>query len=262
MTALSTPIKTERTRPWPEVADALEQALEAACQRGARINPNSRLRVYVKRMRQEGASSLVGIARDQISQIRCEVDEVVSALDHLRREPEVDGWARLMERVQAGPVLQALHYDPARAAQVELAMAGAMRAAGAEVSFREPDDAIATVSGHVVHFEAKRPNSVDGLGKAVRQGRKQLARSGDFGALFVDFNQLVTDVDLIEAGDHDDAHRQIVPELRSSLDGLSARVPECTRSRWQLAPRLLSLHSHHSNGALDSRSPRLVSRIC
>jgi hypothetical protein len=211
------------------MAGQLEEALDEAVARGARINAASRLRLYLKHLATDGAVFPPSQRVELISNIRCEVDEIVSALEHLRAQPEVPGWATLLERVQAGQPFAGPHHDKAREAQVELVMAGAMRSAGAEVQLQEPD-ARAVVEGHIVHFAAKKPNSGKNLGKMVRYGRSQLAKAGGFGVLFVDFNTLATEHGkAIEVADNDDAMARIAPGLRRSIERLGADVQRCIR---------------------------------
>lgn len=116
------------------------------------------------------------------------VHEILLAAEQLTHPPEVPGWEKLFARVRAGELLAEAHGDKAREAQVEFVMGAMMRSAGAEVSFAH-ENARAIFRGETVTFEAKRPNSEKNLGKAVREGRNQLARAGGVGVLFLDFSE-------------------------------------------------------------------------
>jgi hypothetical protein len=236
------PVKTQRVRPWKEMADSLDRALDDALARGAQINKNCRLREYTRVMRATGASYAIGAHREEMSLIRCEVDEIVSALDHLRADPEVEGWTKLLERVQGGPLFPQPFHDKSRAAQVELFMAGAMRSTGTDILLREPDDAIAVMREGVVHFEAKRPNSEKRLRQSVREARNQLARRGEYGALFIDLNQLGTiQNEVIEVIDYDDAHREIEPRLWNALARFGVNAPDWVRGTSSKGENVLAI---------------------
>jgi hypothetical protein len=235
-----TPIKTLRIRPWGQVARDLEAILDAVVERGVRIGDNSRLRKYVKHMREEGAAFAAADRLEFMSQIRSDAEEIVTAVEHLVAPPEVPGWERLFKRIQRGPLIAAPRDDPGRDAQVELLMGSVLRSTNAGVSFRGAD-AEATYRGHSIGFAAKRPRSSKNLGKLVKDGRDQLARAGGTGVLFLDLSQLAPEhaqVRTVTSYEH--AIDVLAPLLLKSLERLREHVPRWIRGSGTQASNVLA----------------------
>ena len=219
-TAPPTLIEKLRIRKWNEIADTLERILNRLVAGGIHIDDSSRLRQYVKLMREEG-SSLEDRARlELMSQIRSDADEIVNAVEHLSATPEVPGWQRLFERIKRGPLFPAPFDDKAREAQVELFLGAVMRSTGAEVSFAGAD-AQAVYREHLISFEAKRPSSLTNYGHNVKGGRNQLGRAGGTGVLFLDLSQLATEHARVNTvSSYDEAMKKLAPPLLDSLERL------------------------------------------
>ncbi len=177
-------IGTVRYRSGDDLADALQAIIARVEGRGLRIAEQSRLRRYVPLLRSRGIE-----AAEWASHANNEADEIVTAVEHLERPPEVAGWVELFRAIQGGPLIPPRHHDPAREAQTELIMGALMRSTGAQVSFEEPD-AKAVIDDHGVSFAAKRPTSLTNLQKTFRDGRNQVARSGGTGVVFLDVSAL------------------------------------------------------------------------
>jgi hypothetical protein len=167
---------------------------------------------------------------ERMSQIRTEVDDIVTAVEHLSSLPEVRGWESLFERIQKGPLFAAAVDDKAREAQVELLMGAIMRSTGAEVSFREPD-AHAIFQGHSISFAAKRPSSASNFRKTVKDGRNQLHRAGGVGVLFLDLSQLAQEHSQVRRMlSHAAAIEQLAPPLYDSVARLGRNVRRWVQS--------------------------------
>ncbi len=231
-TSDATPRKSLRIRPWGEIADTLDGILDRVVSRRVRIDESSRLRQYVTLMREEGAAQPAQERLEQMSKVRSDADEIVSAVEHLSMPPEVDGWETLFKRIQGGPLTTTgAAHDDARAIQVELLAAGMLRSAGARVMFEEPD-VRAEYLGRVVSLAAKRPVSFKNLEKLVKNGRDQLVKAGGTGVLFLDLAELAPEHSQVRTvADHNAVTNDIAPLLLKSLDRLGAKIPTWVQGR-------------------------------
>jgi len=235
-----TPIKTLRIRPWGQVARDLELILDALVERGVRVDDNSRLRRYIRYMREEGASFDASERLERMSEIRSDAEEIVTAVEHLVAPPEVHGWERLFRLVQRGPLFAAPREDPGRDAQVELLMGSLLRSTNADVFFRGAD-AEARYRGHVISFAAKRARSLKNLGKLVKDGRNQLTRAGGTGVLFLDLTQLAPEhAGVRTVASYDDAMKELAPPLFETLERLREHVPRWIRGSGTIASNVLA----------------------
>jgi hypothetical protein len=191
-------------------------------------------------MRQEGASLPAAKRLESMSQIRSDAEEIVTAVEHIVREPAVPGWEGLFRRIQGGPLLLGSGQDKAREAQVELLVGALMHSTGAEVSFREPD-AHAIFRGHPISFAVKRPNSLSNLSKTVKDGRDQLDRAGGTGVLFLDFSQLAPEHSKVETvSSYEQALEVLAPALLETLERLRKHIPRWVQGSGKRATNVLS----------------------
>ncbi len=204
---------TVRTRSGDTLADALEAVLKLVEARGVRISPQSRLYSYLALLRSRGTEIL-----EQASHAHHEADEIVTAVEHVARDPEVRNWPTMFRDIQCGALIAPLRHDRAREKQTELLMGGLMRSAGATVTFEEPD-AKAVVDGNALSFAAKRPTSVTNLQKNARDGRNQLSRAGGSGVLFLDITPL--------ASEHSRVY--VVPSLEYAVQAFDASLDSTMR---------------------------------
>jgi hypothetical protein len=191
-------------------------------------------------MRTDGGSIAQHERLERMSQIRTEVDDIVTAVEHLSSPPEVPDWERLFERIQKGALFAAPSDDKPREAQVELLMGALMHATGAEVSFREPD-AHAIFRGHSISFAAKRPSSKSNFRKTVREGRNQLNRAGGTGVLFLDLSQLATEHSQVRRmSSRAEAIEQLAEPLYQSVARLGRNVRQWVQNTPSKATNVLA----------------------
>src|SRR5260370_4571649 len=85
-----------RTRSGDTLADSLEAVLKLVEARGVRINPQSRLYSYLALLRSRGTEIL-----EQASHAHHEADEIVTAVEHVARDPEVRNWPSMFRDIHS-----------------------------------------------------------------------------------------------------------------------------------------------------------------
>jgi hypothetical protein len=214
-----------RTRKRDEIVAALQRILDRVEAAGVRIDPTSRLRQYVRHIREDGASLPAGDRVELLSQVRSDADEIVAAAEHVSAPPAMPGWEKWFKRIRDGSLFPDRREDKAREAQVELLVRGLMRSTGASVSTEEAD-AQAAFQGHTVSFEVKRPNSSSNLPKTVKKARNQLARVAGPGVVFLDWAQLTPEHGRHSVvSSHKEAFETLGPALLDTLVTLSEDLP-------------------------------------
>ena len=209
---------------------------------GVPVSPSSRLVQYARVLERLGARPR--LARDQLalaSHCFSEGSELIEVTGHLRAAPEVPGWRKLFRRVQGGGIKPSAKADAARDAQLELLVGAALKAAGAEVVFDEPD-ARATWEGHALAVAAKRVSSVEKLEKNVRKARNQIARTGLPGLIAVDFTMLLPGRDVLHVVPSAALAPGILdPDLQQGIAALGGRVTAWVQENENAAKNVLAV---------------------
>lgn len=178
---------------------------------------------------------------DLLSRCYDDGSELIELTDAVRVEPEIPGWRELFRRIKGGDVKASAKPDPARDAQLELMMGAALKAAGARVTFSEPD-VRAKWGDHDVVIAAKRVSSRAKLEANIRKARDQIAGVGIPGLIAVDCTVLLPQNDVLHrVPSKADAVPLLDPKVRASIQLVTRRTTEWVQHNKSAAQNVLAV---------------------